>query len=223
MAASPASIVQSTSLGSFISKLCPSELVPGNKVSSIHAATPASALHHRTLQVRPLVTSTSFRHMLQKGNKNSMSRKHKTKIATQPSYRTTNSPARWINKKKCGRPRVPGSTCRPGTSRHHRVRGKMDPTVRLQNKAVRALLLSLAPGEESGTGRILEYLSNTLAGSSRALEVMLGADLLSNCHTLHMSWSGAYLISKAANNIPPRGSLASDSSSSVLRSPLDRV
>lgn len=44
------------------------------------------------------------RHMLQNGNKYSMSRKHKTKIATQPSYRPTDSPARWINKKKCGRP-----------------------------------------------------------------------------------------------------------------------
>jgi len=70
------------------------------------------------------------------------------------------------------------------TVRHHRVQEKMGATVRLQNEAVRLLLATLAPGKESGTSRILEHLPNTLAGSSRALEVLLSTNLLCHSHTL---------------------------------------
>jgi len=70
------------------------------------------------------------------------------------------------------------------TVRHHRVREKKDAIVRLQNEAARLLLATLAPGKESSTSRILEHLPNTLASSSRALEVLLGANLLCHSHTL---------------------------------------
>ena len=60
----------------------------------------------------------------------------------------------------------------------------MDVTVRLQNEAARLLLAPLAPAEESGASRILEHLPNSLASSSRALEVLLGANLLRHSHAL---------------------------------------
>ena len=65
--------------------------------------------------------------------------------------------------------------------------GKIDVTARLQNNAARLLLATLAPGEERGTSRILEHLPNSFAGSSRALEVLLGTNLLGNSHTLRAS------------------------------------
>lgn len=66
---------------------------------------------------------------------------------------------------------------------HHSSSGKINPTIRLQNDAFGTLLL-LALAKQSRSSRILEHLSNSLPGSSGALEVLLGADLLSYCHTL---------------------------------------
>ena len=76
-------------------------------------------------------------------------------------------------------PRIPFRT-----ARHHRVQGKIRPTVRSQNEAVRLLLVALAPGKESSASRVLEHLSNSLPSSSRALEVLLGPNLLCHSHTL---------------------------------------
>jgi len=66
----------------------------------------------------------------------------------------------------------------------------MDPTIRLQNEAALLLLATLAPGKERSTGRILEHLPDPLSSSSRALEVVLGANLLCDSHTLSTSQSG---------------------------------
>lgn len=74
----------------------------------------------------------------------------------------------------------------------------MDATVRLQDEAGLALLLALAPAEESGTSGILENLPNTLASSSRALEVLLGANLLCYRHTLCTPQSELHACSGAA-------------------------
>lgn len=74
----------------------------------------------------------------------------------------------------------------------------MGVTVRSQNEAARLLLATLAPGEESSTSRILEHLPNTLAGSSRALEVLLSTDLLGHSHTLRVSQSEFCVASGAA-------------------------
>jgi len=60
------------------------------------------------------------------------------------------------------------------------------PLVRLQNIAC-PLLACLWVRIESGTSCVLEHLSNSLASSGRALEVPLGADLLSNGLTILMS------------------------------------
>ena len=107
MAAPPAFIVQSLFFGSFIPTLCPSKLVPGNKATN--SRSPGSSCHHRTLQVRTSITPTP-RHIAPNGNKNSMSRKHKQKLDT--AELQTNSPARWIRKKK-------GDGDRIGAVRHH--------------------------------------------------------------------------------------------------------
>ena len=155
-----------------------------------------------------------------------MDRKHKQKL--QHSRTTHQQTARLDgSRKKRGR-RSPVRTCRPGTIslshlRHHRVQGKMNTTVRLQNKAVRLLLATLAPGKESSTSRVLEHLPNTLASSSRALEVLLSTNLLGHSHALYMSQSELASLVERCHRIPLRESLASGSSSSVRRSPSDRV
>ena len=46
------------------------------------------------------------------------------------------------------------------------------------------VLLARLALQESRAGGILEHLAHTLAGLSRALEVVLGSDLLLDCHTL---------------------------------------
>jgi hypothetical protein len=50
--------------------------------------------------------------------------------------------------------------------------------VRLQDQALLRLLLF--PGEQGGPRGVLEYLSDTLVRLGRALEVLLGADLLAH-------------------------------------------
>jgi len=79
---------------------------------------------------------------------------------------------------------LPGRRFPIRTVHHHRVQRQVDPTVRSQNDAALLLPAALVPGKESSTGRILEHLSNALAGSSRALEVLFSADLLCHGHTL---------------------------------------
>ena len=78
------------------------------------------------------------------------------------------------------------------------ARGKTDVTVLLQNDAARLLLRALAPAEESGAGRVLEHLPNSLPSSSRALEVLLGANLLCHSHALRVSESEPHPASSAA-------------------------
>lgn len=51
----------------------------------------------------------------------------------------------------------------------------------LQNHA---LLLLLLPGEEGGTGSVLEHLAHAFVGLGRTLEVLLGTDLLTNVLSL---------------------------------------
>ena len=118
--------------------------------------------------------------------------KTQTKIPTLPSCTSTNSPARWINKKKKGR--LSPSTHIP--HQHHFLStpsAMSSPTVTLRSQNL-ASILPLGPSfhDESSTGRVLEHLSNSLPTSSRALKVVPGADLLSNGHTLHISRSDYY-------------------------------
>ena len=46
------------------------------------------------------------------------------------------------------------------------------------------LLAALGTGEQRGASGVLEHLADTLARLGRALEIVLGADLLCYCHTL---------------------------------------
>jgi len=70
----------------------------------------------------------------------------------------------------------------------------MGAKVRSQNDAARLLLATLAPGKEGSTSRVLEHLPNTLAGSSRALEVLFSANLLCHSHALHMPSQNCFLV-----------------------------
>ena len=70
------------------------------------------------------------------------------------------------------------------TVRHHKVRGKMNPIVRLQNLA--CVCPFLLGGVKSTKSRLLEHLSNTLTSSSGALEVT-SVDPISNSLTLRMT------------------------------------
>jgi hypothetical protein len=51
--------------------------------------------------------------------------------------------------------------------------------MRLQDQALCTALLLLS-GEESGPGGVFEYFSDTLVGLGRALEVLLGTNLLAH-------------------------------------------
>lgn len=55
----------------------------------------------------------------------------------------------------------------------------------LQDQALLVRLVGLAR-EESRAGGVLEHLPDTLAGPSRALEILVGANLLSNLLTLNV-------------------------------------
>lgn len=56
-------------------------------------------------------------------------------------------------------------------------------------------MAALAAGarHEGGTGSVLKDLTNTVAGSSRALQVLVGTDLLGNSLSLYGSTRSAYV------------------------------
>jgi hypothetical protein len=70
------------------------------------------------------------------------------------------------------------SCCQQGT---HPCRECM---VRLENQALLVALASAASREESSASSVLEHLTNALVGLGRALEVLVGANLLTNLLTL---------------------------------------
>lgn len=57
--------------------------------------------------------------------------------------------------------------------------GRKDKTC-LQDKALLVAALAAGAGHEGGTSGVLKDLTNTVAGSGRALQVLVGSDLLSN-------------------------------------------
>jgi hypothetical protein len=56
--------------------------------------------------------------------------------------------------------------------------------ITLQDHALLVAALSAAAREESSAGSVLKHLANTLVGLGRALEVLVGADLLTDLLTL---------------------------------------
>jgi hypothetical protein len=50
----------------------------------------------------------------------------------------------------------------------------------LQDKALGVVLLASLAGQESRSGRVLEHLTDALVGLGRALEVLVGANLLAD-------------------------------------------
>lgn len=57
--------------------------------------------------------------------------------------------------------------------------GRKDKTS-LQDKALLVAALAAGAGHEGGTSGVLKDLTDTVAGSGRALQVLVGSDLLSN-------------------------------------------
>lgn len=62
--------------------------------------------------------------------------------------------------------------------------GRKDKTC-LQDKALLVAALAAGAGHEGGTSSVLKNLTNTVAGSGRALQVLVGSDLLSNSLSLN--------------------------------------
>jgi hypothetical protein len=61
--------------------------------------------------------------------------------------------------------------------------GRKDRTC-LQNKALLVALAAAGAGHEGGAGGVLKDLTDTVAGSGRALQILVGTDLLSNSLSL---------------------------------------
>lgn len=71
--------------------------------------------------------------------------------------------------------------------------GRKDKTS-LQNKALLVAALAAGARHEGGTSGMLKDLTNTVAGSGRALQVLVGTDLLSNGLSLDGNTRSAYLV-----------------------------
>lgn len=132
-----------------------------------------------------------------------MSREHKQKFkhsraTDQPTARLDGS----TRKKGETKPRGPNSPLGiislPHRPSSHGARGTKPNSPRLQNLASALLLRAGTSSKEGSTSCVLEHLPNSLAGSSRALEILLGADLLSNSHTLGTSRSESYFGSSSS-------------------------
>lgn len=164
-------------------------MVPGNKATKqpqlrlqLSATNITPTLRHAVLQTGTKIQSA--------GNIN--------KTCNTAELQTTDSPARWIKKKRKGETDSQDPLAAPvrfprRTVLHHRVQENIDVAVRLYKDTLVPLLATLVPAKQCGTSRILENLPNTLPSSSRALEVLLGANLLCHCHTLRIPQSELHL------------------------------